>query len=170
MEEALKHCEDAVISDLDAPEVLQPGIGALDFPALSVTAQLAFVLESAVADILSIGDNQLRATLFEPRSQRIGVISSIGDDSAQMGARASTTNAEPSHAGACSPRADIRQSARTQVALRQERPCRLPPPCTSSLSRDVFCRLPSPLFRRDECGVEKGFFPIQQSALVQQGP
>jgi hypothetical protein len=93
----LKHCEDAVISDLDAPEVLQPGIGALDFPALSVTAQLAFVLESAIADILSIGDNQLRATLFEPRSQGIGVISSIGNDSAQMGARASTTNARNLH-------------------------------------------------------------------------
>ena len=29
------------------------------------------------------------------------------------------------------------------------------------LSRDVFCRLPSPLFRRNECRVEKGFFPIQ---------
>ncbi len=55
MEKALKHCDDAVVSDLDAPEVLQPGIGARGFPALSVTAQLAFVLESAIVDILSIG-------------------------------------------------------------------------------------------------------------------
>jgi len=55
MEESLKHGEDAVVAHLDASEVLQPGVGALDFPALSVTAQLAFVLESAIVDILSIG-------------------------------------------------------------------------------------------------------------------
>ena len=97
MEEALKHCEDAVVSDLDAAEVLQPGVGAFDFPAFSVTAQLAFVLKSAIADVLSVGDNQLRPTLFEPRSQSIGVIASISNDSTQMGAGASTTNARDLH-------------------------------------------------------------------------
>jgi hypothetical protein len=93
VEKALKHCEDAVVADLDATEVLQPGVGALDFPALAVATQLAFVLESAIADVLSVGDDQLRPTLFEPRSQSIGVIASIGNDSAQMGAGASTSNA-----------------------------------------------------------------------------
>ncbi len=90
MEKSLKHCEDAVVSDLDAAEVLQPGIGALDFSTLSVTTQLSFVLESAVAYVLSIENNQLRPTLFEPHSQSVGVIASIGNDSAQMGAGAST--------------------------------------------------------------------------------
>ena len=97
MEEALKHCEDAVVSDLDAAEVLQPGVSTPDFPALSVTTQLAFVFESAIADVLSVGDNQLRPTLFEPRSQSIGVIASIGNDSAQTGAGTSTSSARNLH-------------------------------------------------------------------------
>jgi hypothetical protein len=33
VEEALKDSEDAVVADLDAAEVLQPCVGALDFPA-----------------------------------------------------------------------------------------------------------------------------------------
>ena len=97
MEEALKHGEDAVVADLDAAEVLQPGVGALDFPALAVATQLAFVLESAVADVLSIGDNQLRPALFESSSQGIGVVASICNNSAQMGARTSTPNAGNFH-------------------------------------------------------------------------
>ena len=59
VEESLKHCEDAVVADLDAAEVLQPGVGTHDFPALAITAKLAFVLEPAIADVLSVGDNQL---------------------------------------------------------------------------------------------------------------
>jgi hypothetical protein len=93
VEEALKHREDAVVADLDAAEVLQPGIGALDFPALSIAAKLAFVLESAIADVLSVGNNQFRSTLFEARSQSIGAIAPICNDSAQMGAWASAPNA-----------------------------------------------------------------------------
>ena len=97
MKEALKHGEDAVVAHLDAAEVLQPGVGALDFPAFSVATQLSFVLESAVADVLSIGDNQLRPTLFESSSQGIGVVASICNNSAQMAAGTSTPNAGNLH-------------------------------------------------------------------------
>ena len=89
MEESLKHGKDAVIAHLDASKVLQPGVGALDFPALAVAAQLAFVLEAAVADVLSVGNNQLRSHSFQSRPQRIGVIAPIGNDAAEMRARAS---------------------------------------------------------------------------------
>jgi hypothetical protein len=40
MKEALKYGKDAVVTHLDAPEVLQPGVGALDFPSFAVAAQL----------------------------------------------------------------------------------------------------------------------------------
>ena len=89
MEESLKHGKDAVIAHLDAAEVLQPGVGALDFPALAVSAQLAFVLEAAVADVVSVGNNQLRTLPFQSRPQRIGVIAPIGNDAPEMRARAS---------------------------------------------------------------------------------
>jgi hypothetical protein len=40
VEESLKYVKAAVVADLDAAEILQPGVGALDFPALAVSAQL----------------------------------------------------------------------------------------------------------------------------------
>jgi hypothetical protein len=41
MKEALKHGKNAVIAHLDAAEVLQPGVGAFDFPAFAIAPQLA---------------------------------------------------------------------------------------------------------------------------------
>lgn len=49
VEEALKDGEDAVVADLDAAEALQPSIGAFDFPAFTVAAQLAFIFKAAMA-------------------------------------------------------------------------------------------------------------------------
>ncbi len=48
----MKHSEVAVATDLDAAKILQLGVGARDFPALAISAQLAFVLEAAVANVL----------------------------------------------------------------------------------------------------------------------
>ena len=41
VEGALKDGNQAVVADLDASEILQPGVGAFDFPAFAVSAQLA---------------------------------------------------------------------------------------------------------------------------------
>jgi hypothetical protein len=43
VEEAVKEGEDAVVADLDALEVLQPCVGAFDFPVLVVGAELSVV-------------------------------------------------------------------------------------------------------------------------------
>ena len=87
VEEALKHGKDAVVAHLDAAEVLQPGVGALDFPAFAIAAQLALVFKTAVADVFAIGDNQLASTLFEPLPQGIGIVAAIGNHPSQAGAR-----------------------------------------------------------------------------------
>jgi hypothetical protein len=55
MIKALKHGENTVISDMDATEILQPGVGAFDFPAFPIAAQLAFVLKAAATDVFSVG-------------------------------------------------------------------------------------------------------------------
>ena len=168
MKKALKHRKNAVISDLDAAEILQPGVGALDFPTLPVASQLAFILEAPVADVLSVGDDQLRSTPIKSRAQGVGIVAAVGNNPFEMGARPSSSSTRNLHRrSVLSAKPALGQSARTQVALRQVCRCRRPPPCTSYLSRDVFCRLPSPLFCRDKGGVQKGFFPIQQPALVQ---
>jgi hypothetical protein len=57
VDEPLKDGKDTVVAHLNAPEVLQPSVGAFDFPAFAIATQLAFVLESAIAGVLSIGDN-----------------------------------------------------------------------------------------------------------------
>ena len=52
MEEALKDSDYAVIADLDAAEVLQPGIGALDFPTFAIASQLALVSKRRLRTLL----------------------------------------------------------------------------------------------------------------------
>ena len=107
VDEPLEHCEDAVVSDQHAAEVLEPGVGALEFPTSSVTTQLRFVFKSAVAGVFSLGDNQLGPTMLESRSESSGVVSLIGNDSAQVGAVASRTNAVDIH----SQERDLHESA-----------------------------------------------------------
>ena len=80
MERSLEYGEDAVVAHLDSAEILQPGVGALDFPTLAVAAQLAVVLKATVATVLSVGNDQLRTLSFQSPAQRIGVIAPIGND------------------------------------------------------------------------------------------
>ena len=97
MKEALKHGKNAVITYLDAAQVLQPGIGAFDFPAFAIAPQLAFVLKTAVTDVFPVGNNQLCSPLMEAHTQGIRVIAPIGDDSLQMRTRPSPAFARNLH-------------------------------------------------------------------------
>src|SRR5215469_17342965 len=87
MEKALKHGKDAVVANLDAAEVLEPGIGSLYFPAFAVAAQLAFVLKLAVATEFPVGDDQFCLALVEAHPQGVGIVAAIGNDALQMRAR-----------------------------------------------------------------------------------
>jgi len=60
----LKDGNQAVVADLDASEILQPGVGAFDFPAFAVSAQLAFVFEAAMTVVAAVGSDQLCAAPF----------------------------------------------------------------------------------------------------------
>src|ERR1019366_9263881 len=80
MKGSLEYGEDAVVAHLEAAEILQPGVGALDFPALAVASQLTFVLKATLANVLSVGNDQLRTLSFQSPAQRIGVIAPIGND------------------------------------------------------------------------------------------
>ena len=70
MEEALKDREYAIVADVDAAKVLQPGICALDFPAFAVAAELTFVFKSAMAVVAAVRSDQFGAALFQPQAQR----------------------------------------------------------------------------------------------------
>lgn len=97
MEEALKESEDAIVAHLDAAKVLQPCIGAFDFPASSVAPQFAFVVEATVPDMAAIGCDQFGASPFQPHAQRIGVVTAIGDHAPQVRTRASSPFARHTH-------------------------------------------------------------------------
>jgi hypothetical protein len=97
VEESLKDGEDAVVADLDAAEVLQPGVGAFDFPALAVAAELSFIFKSAMAVVAAVRSDQFCAAPFQPRAQRVGVVAAIGNHAPQAGARASTATARHFH-------------------------------------------------------------------------
>src|SRR5271170_6202470 len=97
VEEALKDGEYAVVANLDAAEVLQPCVGAFDFPAFAVAAELAFIFKSAMAVVAAVRSDQLCAALFQPQAQRVGVVTAISNHAAQAGARASTATARHFH-------------------------------------------------------------------------
>jgi len=59
-------------------ELTEPGVGAFDDPAALVSSQLAaiFILPQLV--VVSVGHDQLDATLGEPLAQRVGVVGTVG--------------------------------------------------------------------------------------------
>src|ERR1035441_6550633 len=97
MKGSLEYGEDAVVAHLEAAEILQPGVGALDFPALAVASQLTFVLKATLANVLSVGNDQLRTLSFQSPAQRIGVIAPVGNDAPQVGAWASASRPRHSY-------------------------------------------------------------------------
>ncbi len=99
MEESLEYCENAVVTYLNAPEVLQPSVGALDFPALAVASQFAFVLKATTADVLPIGDNQFGPAPAKAPAQGIGIVAAIGNHPLEMRTRPSAALARDLHLG-----------------------------------------------------------------------
>jgi hypothetical protein len=99
VEEALKESKDAVVADLDAAEVLQPCVGAFDFPAAFVASEFASIFIASLSIVAAVGHDQVGATLFEPLAQWVGVIATIRNHAAQAGTRAST--ACPGHVYGC---------------------------------------------------------------------
>ena len=68
-------------------------VGAFDFPAFAVSAQLASVFEAAMTVVAAVGSDQFCAALFQPLAQRTGVISAICIHASQTGTGASTSTA-----------------------------------------------------------------------------
>ena len=97
VKEALVHAQDAVIAYLDTAEVLQPSIGALDFPAPPIAAELAFVFKAALFSAAQVGSDQLRALIPQPLAQLIRIVTAIRNHTAQPLARAATSSTRYSY-------------------------------------------------------------------------
>ena len=62
-----------------AAELTEPGVGAFDDPTPLVAAQLATVFIAPVPAVLSVGDDQFDAALLQPLAQRVRVVGAVGD-------------------------------------------------------------------------------------------
>src|SRR6266478_6535801 len=71
--------ERAVITDNQVAEVAEPGEGALDFPAPAVAPQRSSVLGHRFASIPAMRRDQFDPALSQPHSQRVTVVTTIGD-------------------------------------------------------------------------------------------
>ena len=107
MGESLKYIKDVAVADLGAAEVLQPSVGAFESPAFAVSAPFAFVLETVVADVLSVGNGQFYVFPLRSRPERIGVVAPVGNGAPQMGTRASASRPRHSYL----PQRALRESA-----------------------------------------------------------
>ncbi len=99
MAEALKDAQDAVLPHLEPAEVAEPGEGALDFPAPPIPPQLAAVLVQLGSVIPTVQRNQLHAASSQSPTQRIAVVTAIGDDPLRSHPRSSAPAAGDPHGG-----------------------------------------------------------------------
>jgi hypothetical protein len=112
MNKPLIDSENAVVPHLHPAEVLQPGDGALDFPAAAITAQLAFVLIAPQNAVGSVRHDQFDASSFQPPAHGIAIVAAVGHHSLGVLARTATPRARDSH---------LRQRAFRQFVLRRFR-------------------------------------------------
>src|SRR5215467_4178324 len=81
--------QNAVVAYVHAAEVLHPGNGALDFPALAIAPELAFVLVAAQHAVAAVRSNPVDAPLLHASAQRIAVVAFVGDHAPRLAAGAS---------------------------------------------------------------------------------
>ena len=69
-----------IITNQQTTKVAQPGEGALDFPAIAITAQGSSVVERGFATPASVWRDQENAPLQQSPAQWVAVVSAVGDD------------------------------------------------------------------------------------------
>jgi hypothetical protein len=77
------------MTNQQSAELSQPGVCALDDPASLVSPEFPSVLVLSLLIVLAIRDDEVDAALLEPLSQRIGVVSAVGDHAFRLRSRSS---------------------------------------------------------------------------------
>jgi len=79
MEERIIEPQRTLVAHDQAAEIAQPGEGALDFPATSISPQRSSILRGCSASVVPMRADQLDAPLLESVAQRVAVVRSVGD-------------------------------------------------------------------------------------------
>jgi hypothetical protein len=84
MEQGVIHQQRAFVAHDQPAEVSQPGKGALDFPALPVTAQCAPILGRRLAAVAAVWTDQFDAAVRKLLAQRVAVVAPVGDQAVRF--------------------------------------------------------------------------------------
>jgi len=76
-----------LMTNQQAAELAEPGVGSLHDPAAFIAPQFASILVSPAPVASPIRRNQLDAALAKPLAQRIGIIPAVGDHAPGLLAR-----------------------------------------------------------------------------------
>ncbi len=68
-------------------ELSEPWVGRLDVPTSFVTSELPTVFVLSLPAVLAVGNDKVDASLFQPFSQRIGVVGAVCDDAFRLRSR-----------------------------------------------------------------------------------
>src|SRR4028118_728261 len=79
MHQSLEYDSRTFVAHRQAPEVLQPRIGALDNPTMLVAPQFASILTGCFAVVLAGGNNWLHAALHQLLPHRVAVIALVSN-------------------------------------------------------------------------------------------
>ncbi len=71
--------EQVFMTNQKSAELTEPGVGSLHDPAAFVAPHFASIVVAFPLLVLAIGRDQLDSPLLQPRAQRMGVVSGIGD-------------------------------------------------------------------------------------------
>jgi hypothetical protein len=72
-------CDQVLMTNEESSELAEPGIGAFDDPAARVASEFSAILVTPVFAVLAIRNDEVDATFLESLTQRIGVVSTVGD-------------------------------------------------------------------------------------------
>ena len=68
-----------LMTDQQAAELTEPGIGPLDDPATFVTSEFAAILVAPLFVVAAVRNDQIYAAFFQPFAQRVRVVGAVGN-------------------------------------------------------------------------------------------
>ncbi len=68
-----------LMTNQQAAELAQPGVGSLDNPAAHITPQFSSIFVAPLPAVLAVGSNQFYASLLQALAQRVGVVAAVGN-------------------------------------------------------------------------------------------
>ena len=84
MHKRFKMLDMMLIAHDQAPEVLQPRVGSLNNPSVSISSELSSILLRCDGVVLPAGDNRFNGACDQQRPRPVAVISAVGNQACRL--------------------------------------------------------------------------------------